>query len=73
MLEGGRGMPCITGTTHYHTQLGLTDKGRAIKWFVVCYSLDLEPLDLLNGLAPEVVINRPPELCKVFKRGLRHD
>ena len=25
-----------TGTTNYHAQLGLTDKGRAIKGFVGC-------------------------------------
>ncbi len=25
-----------TGETHYHAQLGLPDKGRAIKAFVVC-------------------------------------
>ena len=31
--------------------LGLPDKGRAIKGLVVCNSWDLEPLDLLNGLA----------------------
>ncbi len=47
-----------TGATQYHAQLGLTDKGRAIKVLVVCNSLDLEPLDLINGLA-HVVINRP--------------
>ena len=37
-----------TGATQYHAQLGLPDKGRAIKGLVVW---DLEPLDLLNGLA----------------------
>ncbi len=40
-----------TGATQYHEQLGLTDKGREIKGLVVCNSWDLEPLDLLNGLA----------------------
>ena len=52
-----------TGATHYHAQLGLPDKGRAIKGLVVCNSWDLEPYDLLNGLAlgcyqpsPEVLI-----------------
>ena len=25
-----------TGATHYHVQLGLSDKGRAIKGLVVC-------------------------------------
>ncbi len=40
-----------TGTTQYYAQLGLSDEGRAIKGLVVCNSWDLEPLDLLNGLA----------------------
>ncbi len=40
-----------TGTTDYHAQLGLPDTGYAIKGLVVCNSWDLEPLDLLNGLA----------------------
>ncbi len=26
-----------TGATHYHVQLGVTGKGRAIKGFIVCY------------------------------------
>ena len=41
----------LTGATHYHAQLGLPDKGRAIKGLVVYNSWDLEPLDPLNGLA----------------------
>ena len=52
-----------TGATQYHVQLGLPDKGRAIKGLVVCNSWDLTPLDLLNGLAlgcyqpsPDVII-----------------
>ena len=52
-----------TGATQYHAQLGLPDKGRAIKGLVVCNSWDLTPLDLLNGLAlgcyqpsPDVII-----------------
>ncbi len=40
-----------TGVTQYHAQLGLPDKGRAIKGLVVCNNRDLEPLDLKNGLA----------------------
>ena len=32
-------------------QLELPDKGRAIKGLVVCNNWDLEPWDLLNGLA----------------------
>ncbi len=40
-----------TGAIQYHAQLGLPDKGRVIKGLVVCNSWDLEPLDLLNGLA----------------------
>ena len=34
-----------------HSQLGLPDKGCAIKGFVVCNDWDLETFDLLNGLA----------------------
>ncbi len=52
-----------TGATQSHAQLGLPDKGRAIKGLVVCNNWDLEPLDLLNCLAlgryqpsPEVLI-----------------
>ena len=37
--------------TQYYAQLGLPDKGRAIKGLVVCNSWDLEPWDLINGLA----------------------
>ena len=34
------GMPWPkTGATHYHTQLGLSDKGRAIKELVVYWML----------------------------------
>ncbi len=40
-----------TGATQYHRQLELPDKGLAIKGLVVSNNLDLEPLDLLNGLA----------------------
>ena len=40
-----------TGETQYFAQLGLPDKGRAVKGLVVCISWDLAPLDLLNGLA----------------------
>ena len=39
------------GATHDHAQLGLSDKGCAIKGLIVCNFGDLEPLDLLNGLA----------------------
>ncbi len=52
-----------TGATQYHAQLGLSDKGHAIKELVVYNNWDLEPLDLLNGQAlgcyqpfPEVLI-----------------
>ncbi len=40
-----------TGATQYHAQLGLPDKGYAIKELVVCNSWDLEAWGLLNGLA----------------------
>ncbi len=36
---------------HYHVQLGISDKDRAIKGLVVFNSWDLASLDLLNGLA----------------------
>ena len=41
-----------TGATQYHAQLAFPDKGRAIKGLVVCNSWKLEPLGLLNSLAP---------------------
>ena len=46
------------GATQYNAQLGLQDKGRAIKGLVVCNDFDLKYLDdTLNGLAfPRVVI-----------------
>ncbi len=40
-----------TGATEYHAQLGHSDKGRVIKGLVVCTDWDLEPLDLLDGMA----------------------
>ncbi len=40
-----------TGATQYHAQLGPPDKVRVIKGLVVSNNWDLEPLDLLNGLA----------------------
>ena len=40
-----------TNATQYHAQLGLPDKGRTIKGLVVRISWDLEPWDLLDGLA----------------------
>ena len=39
------------GATQYHAQLGLPEKGREIKWLVVCNNWNLVPFDLLNGLA----------------------
>ena len=52
-----------TGATHYHAQLGIPHEGRAIKELFECNNWDLEPVDLLNGLAlgcyqpsPEVLI-----------------
>ncbi len=40
-----------TGATQKYAQVGLPDKGRAIKGLVVCNYWYLEPKDLLNGLA----------------------
>ena len=39
-----------TYATQYPAQLGVPDKGCAIKGLVVYYSWALQPLDLLNGL-----------------------
>ncbi len=50
MSRGGVPWP-QSGTTSYHVQLGLPDKGLAIKGLVVCYSYDLESWDPLKGLA----------------------
>ena len=47
-----------TAATQYHAQLRLQDIGRTIKGLVVCNSWDLEPLDLLNGLA--LIFSNPP-------------
>ncbi len=51
------------GATQYPAKLELPDKGRVIKWLVVCNNRDLDPLDLLNGMAlgcfelsPEVLL-----------------
>ena len=40
----------LTINRRNHAQLGITDKGLAIKGLVVCNDWDLEPLDLLSGL-----------------------
>ena len=40
-----------TGATQYLEQLELKDKDHAIKGLVDCNNWDLEPLDVLNGLA----------------------
>ncbi len=40
-----------TDATHYHAQLGLPERSRAIKGLVVYNDWDLEPLDLLKSLA----------------------
>jgi len=63
-----------TGATQYHAQLGLPDKGRAIKGLLVCNNWDLKPLDLLNGLAlldcyqpcPKVLFSLFYNLCNIF-------
>ena len=39
-----------SGATQYPAQLGLQDKGRAIKGLDVCNDFELELLDLINGL-----------------------
>ncbi len=41
----------IIGGIQFHAHLGLSYKCRAIKRLFVCNDWDVEPLDLLNGLA----------------------
>ncbi len=48
-----------TGATQYHAQLGLPDKGRAIKGLIVCNSKDLEPKDLLKRSGPRLLSTVP--------------
>ena len=55
-----------TGATQYHAQLGLPDKGRAIKGLVVCNNWDLEPLDLLNSLALGCCQPSPEVLLRLY-------
>ena len=59
-----------TGATQYHAQLGLPDKGRAIKGLVVCNNWDLEPLDLLNGPSPGCYQPSPKVLLVLIKTSL---
>ena len=49
-LKGGHAM-AKTDATHYIAQLGLPGKGCAIKGLAICNSWDIDPWDLLNGLA----------------------
>ncbi len=52
LIVSVRGMPYPKiGTTQYHTQLGLQDKGCKIKGLVVCTNWDKEPFNLENSLA----------------------
>ena len=57
MSRGNALAPNRCNSVSCTAQLGLSDKGRAIKELIVCCSWDLEHLDLLNR--PQVVINRP--------------
>ncbi len=69
---------CATFLGPKQAQLGLPDKRCAIKGLVVCNSWDLEPLDLLNGLAvgwyqpsPKVwLVWRPNSWWKTYDRYL---
>ncbi len=73
-------MPWLhSGATQYHAQLGLPDKGHAIKGLVVCNSWDLEPWELLNGLAlgcyqpsPEELIVLSRKIILLYKINLNH-
>ncbi len=61
----------LTGATHYHAQLGLPNKGYAIKELVVCNSWDLDFWDLINGLA--LCCYQPsPEVWIVKKNTVPH-
>ncbi len=60
-----------TGGTQYNAQLRFPDKGRAIKGLFISNNWDLEPLDLLNGLAlgcyqqsPEALIISLNQKCQ---------
>ncbi len=56
-------MPWLqTGTTQNHAQLGLPNKGHAMKGLVICNNWDLEPSDLLIGLALDCYQPSPEEL-----------
>ncbi len=48
-----------TGATQYHAQLGLPDKGHAIKGLVVCNSWDLEPWGPANRSDPRLLSTVP--------------
>ena len=50
-MSRGNALATNRPNSMYHAQLGLPDKGCAINGLVVCNNWDLEPLDLLNGLA----------------------
>ena len=50
-MRRGNALAPKTGATQYHAQLGLPDKGRAIKRLVACNNWDPEPWDLLKGVA----------------------
>ena len=53
-------MPWLqTGATHCHAQLGLSDKGRAIKRLVVCNSLDLGVFGLAKRSDPRLLSTVP--------------
>ncbi len=47
-----------TDATHYHAQLGIPDKGRAIKVLVVSNNWDID-IGLAKTVLPYVEINRP--------------
>ena len=54
MSMGGMPWP-QTGATQYHAQLGLPDKGRAIKGLVVYNNWNLQPYDLLKRSGPRLL------------------
>ena len=58
ILLGGTSKICANSMK----QLELPDKGCAIKGLFICNGLDLEPLDLLNGLALGSCYQPSPEV-----------
>ena len=59
-----------TGATQYHAQLGLSDKGHAIKGLVVSNSWDLEPWDLAKRSGPRLLSTVPRGMTRMLNTTL---